>query len=210
MLTSAFAESTRPPRPGAAAYPGPDDERLLPLEATGRCGWRESSKRSSSSVGAGPPFRWHCDSALRAASDRLGGANAITGPVPIGVIATSPMHSCAVRSVGHESDRLDGGCGPSSASPSARARDAEVVEAHPDRDRVGGEDLADDHVRELSGRALPKRFTSPSRRVAQEKPCDSGSLARRTTILACTLGATCTSGAVRGGWLTRRRACPTP
>jgi hypothetical protein len=29
MLTSAFAESTRPPRPAAAAYPGPDDGRLL-------------------------------------------------------------------------------------------------------------------------------------------------------------------------------------
>jgi hypothetical protein len=32
------------------------DERD-PLEATGRCGWRESSKRSSASVGADAPFR---------------------------------------------------------------------------------------------------------------------------------------------------------
>src|SRR3984885_14289102 len=33
-------------------------------------------------------------------------------------------------------------------------RDSEVVETHPDHDRIGGEDLADDHVRELARRAL--------------------------------------------------------
>jgi hypothetical protein len=33
MLTSAFAESTRAPRPAAAAYPGPDHGRLLAVEA---------------------------------------------------------------------------------------------------------------------------------------------------------------------------------
>ena len=32
MLTSAFAESTRAPRPAAAAYPGPEDGRLLAVE----------------------------------------------------------------------------------------------------------------------------------------------------------------------------------
>jgi hypothetical protein len=32
------------------------DERD-PLEASVRCGWRESSKRSSASIGAGAPFR---------------------------------------------------------------------------------------------------------------------------------------------------------
>ena len=31
--------------------------RCLPLEASVRCGWRESSKRSSASVGADAPFR---------------------------------------------------------------------------------------------------------------------------------------------------------
>ena len=52
-----FAESTRPPRPAAADYPGPDDGRLLAVEASVRRGWRESSKRSSPSVGADAPFR---------------------------------------------------------------------------------------------------------------------------------------------------------
>ena len=43
MLTSAFAESTRAPRPAAAAYPDPlMTDACLPLEASGRCGWRES------------------------------------------------------------------------------------------------------------------------------------------------------------------------
>jgi hypothetical protein len=44
--------------PAAAAYPTPlMTDACLPLEATVRCGWRESSKRSSASVGAGAPFR---------------------------------------------------------------------------------------------------------------------------------------------------------
>jgi hypothetical protein len=57
MLTSAFAESTRAPRLAAAAYPDSlMTDACLPLEASVRRGWRESSKRSSASVGAGPPF----------------------------------------------------------------------------------------------------------------------------------------------------------
>jgi hypothetical protein len=35
MLTSALAERTRAPRPAAAAYPGPDDGRLLAVERLG-------------------------------------------------------------------------------------------------------------------------------------------------------------------------------
>jgi hypothetical protein len=59
MLTSAFAESTRPPRPGAAAYPGPDGRRLLAvdLESSGGADGPSKAQVGASQRRSGPHAR---------------------------------------------------------------------------------------------------------------------------------------------------------
>jgi hypothetical protein len=59
MLTSAFAESTRPPRPGAAAYPGRDGRRLLAvdLESSGGADGPSKAQVGASQRRSGPHAR---------------------------------------------------------------------------------------------------------------------------------------------------------
>jgi hypothetical protein len=57
MLTSAFAESTRAPRPAAAAYPGPDGGRLLAVDSERPTQAAEMTKASAGVVEAGVRMR---------------------------------------------------------------------------------------------------------------------------------------------------------
>jgi hypothetical protein len=57
ILASAFPKSERAPRESAIAEQVRDADASLPLDASVRRRWRESSKPSSGPTGAGVPFR---------------------------------------------------------------------------------------------------------------------------------------------------------
>ena len=108
MLTSAFAESTRPPRPAAVAYAGPDDGRLL---AVG--GDRPAAVACivEAIVSVGPRWRsspWHCASALGGASEGRPARMQSCGQrraATIGAIQMSPTEWRDPRRSEHERSR---------------------------------------------------------------------------------------------------------
>ena len=90
------------------------DERD-PLEASGRCGWRESSKRSSASVGAGAPFRGIALARPEQARESKQSCRAQAGHVWMWAIARATGYSARPRSgrpLFGEALAREGSCGP--------------------------------------------------------------------------------------------------